>query len=229
VVKFRRTACDPARGRVPLSGLGALRQQIRNILCARSDETGEVNTSFAPAVNIGKGGTMRGLRLLGPAALVALLAACPGDRPADQQVGVGEEFPATTVDPAPAPAAAPMQTVQVEQMHNSGVSGEAHLMPRNGRTDVHLTVRAIPANTNIEARIHRGTCEAPGEAVANLSNVSADAARTGRSETDVGHPSTLLTDGQHVLILLPTGADAGQAPLACGELHAGAAGGMQPM
>jgi hypothetical protein len=160
---------------------------------------------------------MRRLRLLSPLAVVAFLAACPGDRTADQQVGVGEEFPATTVDPAPvAPA---MHMVQVEEMHNSGVSGEAHLVPRNGRTEVQLTVHSIPANTNIEARIHRGTCEAPGEAVANLSNVSADAARRGTSETDVGHPITMLGDGQHVLVLLPTGADAGQAPLACGSLR----------
>jgi len=163
---------------------------------------------------------MRRLNMLGPLALVAFLTACPGDRAADQQVGVGQEFPATTVDPAPAPAAPAMQMVQVEEMHNSGVTGQAHLMPRNGRTEVQLTVNNIPANTNIEARIHRGTCEAPGEAVANLSNVSADAARRGTSETDVGHPITMLGDGMHVLVLLPTGADAGQAPLACGSLRA---------
>jgi hypothetical protein len=160
---------------------------------------------------------MRRLRMLGPLAVVAFLTGCPGDRPADQQLGVGEEFPATTVDPAPVGPA--MQMVQVEEMHNSGVSGEAHLVPRNGRTEVQLTVHNIPANTNIEARIHRGTCAAPGEAVANLSNVSADAARRGTSETDVGHPMTMLGDGQHVLVLLPTGADAGQAPLACGSLR----------
>jgi hypothetical protein len=162
------------------------------------------------------------LHMLGPLALVVFLTGCPGDRAADQQVGTGQEFPATTVDPAPAPAPAThaMQMVQIEEMHNSGVSGEAHLMPRNGRTDVQLTVNNIPANMNIEARIHRGTCEAPGEAVANLSNVSADAARRGTSETDVGHPITMLGDGQHVLVLLPTGADAGQAPLACGSLRA---------
>ncbi len=162
--------------------------------------------------------------MMGTATMVAFLAACPGDRTGDQQVGVTEEFPPTTVDPGPAPAPAAMQMVQIESMHGSPVTGEAHLMPRNGRTDVQLTVRSIPQNQNIEARIHRGTCEAPGEAVANLSNVSRDAAGAGTSETDVGHPITLLGDGQHVVVLLPTGADAGQAPLACGRIEVGAAG-----
>jgi hypothetical protein len=163
---------------------------------------------------------MRAPRMIGTVAIVALLTACPGDRTTDRQVGVGEEFPATTVDPAPAPAPAPaaMQMVQIEPMQGSTVSGEAHMTPRNGRTDVRLTVQGIPANQNIEARIHRGSCEAPGEAVANLSNVSRDQAGMGNSETDVGHPITLLANGQHVVVLLPTGADVGQAPLACGRI-----------
>jgi hypothetical protein len=162
---------------------------------------------------------MRIFRMAGAGGLALLLAACPGDRTMDEQVGL--ETPPPTMDPAPAPMMA-AQTVQLEPVQESGVSGTATLTPRNGRTEVRLMAQA-PPNMDLEARIHRGTCQAPGEAVANLSNVGVDAAGTGQSETDVGHSINLLADGQHVVVLLPAGADVGQAPVACAPIQ-GAAG-----
>jgi hypothetical protein len=167
---------------------------------------------------------MRELRMLGAAALVALLAACPGDRGVDDRVGIQETPTRMDTAPATAPMGATMHMAQIEPMHGSAVGGDAHMVPRDGRTDVRLTVRGMAVDQDIEARIHRGTCEAPGEAVANLSNLSADAGGTATSETDVGHPMTMLGNGQHVILLLPAGADAGQAPLACARIEAAGRG-----
>jgi hypothetical protein len=107
------------------------------------------------------------------------------------------------------------ETVTLGDLHDSGVTGNARftVMSQN-ETEVMLEVEDGPANGSMQAHIHRGTCDNPGEAVHDLEAVSTDAEGRGVSTTTVNVRLANIMDGNHVI----AAHDAAGQPVTCADI-----------
>jgi hypothetical protein len=153
------------------------------------------------------------------AVAVAFLSACPGEQQAPPAFEEPAAPPVTEPIQPPAPVAPAAGTAQLEAVGASGVSGQVAAAPRNGRTEVTLTLMGAPANQSVGGRILSGTCESPGVEIARLDAVSTDAMGRGQSTTDVGHAPNLILDGNHVAAIYAPGSEPERdMPIACATL-----------
>jgi hypothetical protein len=171
------------------------------------------------------------MRLLKTGAIGGLalaLAACP-DQPRDPVTD-----PAVTTEvPAVAPTDETMPPVgaQVATLEPVGVgtaTGEVHAMPREGSTEVWVTLRNALPNESLGVRVHSGTCESPGPELARITAVRTDNLGQGQSRTDVGHAPNLIMDGNHIVAVYAPGTEPTRdLPIACTTLpQLGAGSGM---
>jgi hypothetical protein len=163
--------------------------------------------------------TGRTLGLLGTAAVVVTLTACPGER--QETAEPAADVPVVEVGPGmqreEVQALPPPERVAVQEVGASGVAVEAVLSPLVGSTHAVLEVRRAPANASLQGALHQGQCGMPGEQVASLGSVTTDAAGTGRGEAHLDIPAHLIFDGQHHVQVQ----GAGQAQMAaCGDIPA---------
>jgi hypothetical protein len=155
---------------------------------------------------------------LGAIALIPFfLAACPdADRDADPMVAddtLAADTPAT--DDTREHQVGDEETVTLGDLRDSGVTGNARftVMSQN-ETEVMLEVEDGPANASMQAHIHRGTCDNPGEAVHDLEAVSTDADGRGVSTTTVNVRLANIMDGNHIIA---AHAEDGQ-PVTCADI-----------
>jgi hypothetical protein len=103
-------------------------------------------------------------------------------------------------------------TVQLNELNNSGVSGEATLTATTSGTDVSLSVNGAAGDNPVH--IHYGTCDNLGEVAAPLTNIDA----SGKSETTVPLTLDALTSGQYAINAHESAANI-QNYIACGNIE----------
>ncbi|HEV2146677.1 MAG TPA: CHRD domain-containing protein [Longimicrobiaceae bacterium] len=150
------------------------------------------------------------------------LTACGGgeaDAEADREA-VLKDTSAVTVSPvegaAPADPGMAMggeNTVQLNPVGNSGVSGQAMLSDMNGQTQVRVTLTG--AKGTHQGHIHQGTCDSPGPPVAPLEPV--DATGGSSSTATVQVPMSTVMNGQHIIAYHEVGGNPG-ATIVCGSI-----------
>lgn len=161
---------------------------------------------------------MKALRISLVSGLVLALAACPPaeDRPA-AGVAVNDTLAVRADTPRVDQIDDRAETVSMGEMHDSGVTGEAHVTPRNGETHVHLMIQGARPNATAQAHIHRGTCDTQGPVAHSLSAVDTNQQGRGESETTVGTAATGIFDGNHFVQVHTAGQEPGP-PTACGDI-----------
>ncbi len=151
--------------------------------------------------------------LLRTLTLVALLplAACAGDT----------EAPIEDMDTAPqaAPEAAPAgemlhHTIELGEMNDSGVSGEAMAMHSDDAVVIMIELDGLPGEGEYDAHIHTGSCADGGPVSVPLDPVIGLPDGTGASTTtleideiDQDEPHFIMVHGQ------------GGNPIACGDME----------
>ena len=121
-------------------------------------------------------------------------------------------------------AMAGAQTIPLQAIGGAPVSGTVAVSESGGGTQVMLAVSGTGAAGTHAAHVHTGTCDAPGDVVAPLESVTADASGAGSSTTTLQLPAATVMNGQHIVAYhAGSGADPG-APVVCGEIPAHSAG-----
>lgn len=109
-------------------------------------------------------------------------------------------------------------TVQLQQIGNSGITGQAQLMAHGEQTMVVVTLTG-PGSGAHPGHVHQGTCDKLGTVVAPLQAVER-ANGNGTSTTTIQVPMATVMNGQHVVNYhAGTGANP-MAPVACGQIPA---------
>jgi len=182
---------------------------------------------------------MKATRLWALTALPFALAACGGGDEAAEggaadttAAGMGATdttTAATTTTTMPADtgmagATAMGGAVTMNAVGGSGVTGQAQLMEHGtGQTMVTVNLTA-QGNSTHSGHIHTGTCEALGDVVVPLQDVTL-ANGTGSASSTIQVPMATVMNGQHVVSYHQgQGASAG-ASVVCGSIPAMAAGG----
>lgn len=163
---------------------------------------------------------------------VLVLAACGGG--GGEAAEGGADTAAATVAPAPAgetmPAAAPTDTamagqssatnsVQMNALNNSGVSGTTQVMAHGeGETMVTVNLQGAGSGTH-PGHIHSGTCDNLGPVVVPLESVTM-ANGSGTSSSTVKVPLATVMNGQHVVNFHAGSGDNPMAPVVCGAIPA---------
>lgn len=129
----------------------------------------------------------------------------------------------TTPTPADTGMAAMGSAVTMNAVGGSGVTGQAQFMDHGGgQTMVTVNLTGQGSSTH-SGHIHTGTCDAPGQVVAPLQDVTL-ANGTGTSTSTVNVPLATVMNGQHIVAYHQgQGASAG-APVVCGQIPAQAGG-----
>jgi hypothetical protein len=181
---------------------------------------------------------MKATRLWALAALPFALTACGGG---DDEAAEGTATDTTTATMSMDSATTtPMATdtgmggaqamggaVTMNAVGNSGVTGQAQFMDHaQGQTMVTVNLTA-QGNTTHSGHIHTGTCDAPGDVVAPLQDITL-ANGTGSSSSTVPAPLATVMNGQHIVAYhASSGANPG-APVVCAQIPAQQAGGTTP-
>lgn len=176
---------------------------------------------------------MRSTRLWALAALPFALAACGG---ADEEVAVGD---ADGVAVVPAEGAAPVTpmpadtgmgattpvagTVTMNPVGTSGVSGQAQFMEHGGTETMVMVNLTAQGNSTHSGHIHQGTCDAPGEVVVPLQDITL-ANGTGSSSSTIQVPLATVMNGQHIVAYHESAGENPGAPVVCGAIPAQQAG-----
>jgi hypothetical protein len=167
------------------------------------------------------------------AALPFALAACGGG---DDEVAEGTAEGTTvvadsgtmaptqpmTADTGMSGAQAMGGAVAMNAVGSSGVTGQAQFMSQGEGTMVTVNLTA-QGNTTHSGHIHQGTCDAPGEVVVPLQDVTLSNG-AGSSSSTIQVPLATVMNGQHIVAYhAGSGADTG-APVVCGQIPAQAGG-----
>ncbi|MGI9179989.1 MAG: CHRD domain-containing protein [Longimicrobiaceae bacterium] len=168
---------------------------------------------------------MKTIKICSVAALALTLAACPATDDRDAGFAAGDTLMRDTPMAGAAPGTMAGDTmgmgmserVELGELNNSGVTGEAMINPQNGDTRVVLTVRGARPNATVQAHIHRGSCDTQGPVAAPLEAVNTDATGMGTSTSTVNVPGMTVMNGQHYVQAHTAGADPGP-PTACADI-----------
>ncbi|HEV2146676.1 MAG TPA: hypothetical protein VGR37_04600 [Longimicrobiaceae bacterium] len=153
---------------------------------------------------------MKGSRLWTLALAPLVLAACGAndtegeeDDPLDREAEVAATDPAVVAVPvdtmAAAGAGAMHDQVTLNPVGGSGVSGTATLAEQGAQTQVAVQLTGLQPNSAHAGHIHHGTCESPGNAVAPLQDITADAGGAGTMTATVAMPTSTVMNGQHIV------------------------------
>lgn len=168
---------------------------------------------------------MKATRLAALAMIFCTMAACRRAEKKNEMAAdtMGMVPPAATTPAAPLPVDTGMgaaqglgSAVSMNAVGNSGITGEVHFAEHSPtQTMVRATLMGQGSGAHGGA-IHRGTCEAPGEAVAPLQDVTL-ANGTGTSSSTVDVPLGTVMNGQHV-VAFHQGQGTGGPAIACGPI-----------
>jgi hypothetical protein len=150
--------------------------------------------------------------------LVALLAGCPGERPADDAFLTDADT--LTADPTftPGPGLdqppAMGETAQMQDLQGTGVGGEVVVTDRGNQAEVMVRLTGAPPNSSHPGHIHSGSCANLGGVVQALEPITTDAAGVGEMTATVDIAPMTLMNGQHLVAYH----GAGGAPIACADI-----------
>jgi hypothetical protein len=177
---------------------------------------------------------MKAFRLWGLAALPFALAACGGG---DDAAAGGADTTAasmdsmTTTTPTSMPADTGMAGAQamgsgvtMNAVGGSGVTGQAQFMDHGGGSTMVMVNLTAQGTTTHSGHIHQGTCDAPGQVVAPLQDITL-ANGTGSSSSTVQVPLATVMNGQHIVAYHQGQGENAGAPVVCGQIPAQAAAG----
>lgn len=159
--------------------------------------------------DIDRGGRMRmrtGLLL----ALPLVLAACGGDGGEDS-AAVDEAMEAIDEVMPPMPT-----TATLTPLGDSGVNGEAVLMPMGAESEVTVSLAGLAPGTSHPGHIHEGTCAAPGPVILPLSEITADGNGAGSMSVVAPIAADSALAGEHIILYHGEGG----TPIVCAELAA---------
>ena len=176
---------------------------------------------------------MKAFRLWGLAAIPFALAACGGgddaaEDGADTTAASMDSMTTTTPTTMPADtgmagAQAMGSAVTMNAVGTSGVTGQAQFMDHGGGSTMVTVNLTAQGNTTHSGHIHTGTCDAPGDVVAPLQDITL-ANGTGSSSSTLQIPLATVMNGQHIVAYhQSSGANPG-APVVCGQIPAQGAG-----
>jgi hypothetical protein len=149
--------------------------------------------------------------------LATFAAACAAEPDAaDDTVPPASE---TTPAPASTPDDMPDQTIDFTAIGDSQLAGDIDVDDEDGRTQIDVEIRNSTDGAVHQGHIHTGTCEAPGEVVIALEDVTVDGDGDGEAETTVDLPSATVMNGQHIVAYHEAGGAPG-APVLCAAIDA---------
>ncbi|WP_420125989.1 hypothetical protein [Longimicrobium sp.] len=171
---------------------------------------------------------MRPTQFWALAALPFALAACGGGDEAAEGTAEGTMVTDTTTSMTPAApmatdtamtgATATANTVTMNAVGTSGVTGQAQFMSEGEGTMVMVNLTA-QGNSTHSGHIHQGTCDAPGEVVVPLQDVTLSNG-AGSSSTTIQVPLATVMNGQHIVAYHASSGDNPGAPVVCGQIPA---------
>ncbi|HST61871.1 MAG TPA: hypothetical protein VLK84_24435 [Longimicrobium sp.] len=181
---------------------------------------------------------MKANRLFALTALPFALAACGGG---DEEVAEGTATDTTTAtmasgDTAMGGMTTPMAgdtgmaaqgmggAVTMNAVGTSGVTGQAQFMDQGGTATMVMVNLTAQGNSTHSGHIHTGTCDAPGDVVVPLQDVTL-ANGTGSASSTIQVPMATVMNGQHIVAYHASSGDNPGAPVVCGTIPAMAAGG----
>ena len=126
---------------------------------------------------------MKVLKLGLLAAMVGVIAACP---PPEEE-------------PPDVPPAA--EHANLDPLADSGVTGELAVTPHENETEIVMSVQGAMPNETHTARLHAGTCEAPGEEITTIGSFNTDDQGRGHVEATVGYAPATVMDGNHIAVV----------------------------
>jgi hypothetical protein len=128
---------------------------------------------------------MKIARLLTLAAVPVVLVACRTD---DDRVDDTWTDPALTTEPADTRADAREETISLDEVAGSGVHGEAEIRQVGAQAQVLVRIEDGGPNVTYSGGVYRGTCEMPGERVAQLERIQTTQDGTGQAMSTVNIP-----------------------------------------
>lgn len=141
--------------------------------------------------------------------LPLLLVACgdSGEAGSEENTGLQDTadtsaMPQAATDPmagATGAGGTMANTVTMQPLNNSGISGEATLSEQGGQVQVMVRLTGGQPNATYPGHVHQGTCESLGAAVVPLESVTTDASGSGTSTSTVSQPLGTLANGSHVV------------------------------
>jgi hypothetical protein len=128
---------------------------------------------------------MKIARLLTLAAVPVVLVACRTD---DARVDETWTDPALTTEPVDTRPEAREETISLDEVAGSGVHGEAELRQVGAQTQVLVRIEDGGPNVTYSGGVYRGTCDMPGERVAQLDRIQTTQDGTGQAMSTVNIP-----------------------------------------
>ncbi|HYW13561.1 MAG TPA: hypothetical protein VE871_16490, partial [Longimicrobium sp.] len=114
--------------------------------------------------------------------------------------------------------------VTMNAVGTSGVTGQTQIMDQGGTATMVMVTLTAQGNSTHSGHIHTGTCDAPGDVVVPLQDVTL-ANGTGNSSSTIQVPMATVMNGQHIVAYHASSGDNPGAPVVCGTIPAMAAGG----
>lgn len=145
-----------------------------------------------------------------------VLAACAAPDTAEDAETAAEEAPAAEappVTPAPEPAT---HMAQFTALNESGTTGQVEIRAVGVGTELRVTLTGATEGVH-QGMVHAGTCEAPGEVIAQLQPITVDATGIGEATSEVTAALNTVMDGNHVVIYHEAGGEPG-APVTCATI-----------
>lgn len=162
---------------------------------------------------------MKFTRVFGALAVVTLAAAaCADQAEMDEEIPPAEETTTPEVLPEPQEDFE-SQTIQLSGVGDSPITGDVEIDDEDGRTTLNVHLRGSTAGSVHKGHVHTGTCDAPGEAVAPLADITIGDNGEGTSENDLDLPMMTVMNGQHIVAYHEAGGDPG-APVVCAAIPA---------
>lgn len=150
--------------------------------------------------------------LLGLLLPLAVLAC--GETGMQENGGMEEASGGDTAAADAATMESPGATVSLAAVGESGISGDARLMPAGDSVRVAVSLTGLTEGQSYPVHVHTGTCSAGGGVDQPLSSVTGQAGGTGSSTTTLAAP--VFADTSHFV----QAHGSGGTPVACGDLPA---------
>jgi hypothetical protein len=144
------------------------------------------------------------------------IAACGGDEAEEAETPADSAIAAINPPPAdPAAMGGMPTTLAMQPVGTSGATGQATVTPNGQQTQVQLQLSGLTPGAH-PGHIHQGTCDAPGEVVQPLPEVTAGEDGTATVDTTLTLDAMTVMDGQHIIAYHGEGG----APVVCAQLVA---------
>lgn len=144
-----------------------------------------------------------------------VFAACAAPDEAEDAETAAEEAPVAET-PATTPEEPMTHMAQVTALNESGTTGQVEIRAMGEGTELRVMLMGATEGVH-QGMIHAGTCDAPGEVVAQLQPITVDATGNGETTSEVSVPLNTVMNGGHIVVYHAAGGEPGQ-PVACASI-----------